>query len=98
MPLIEGQSDYIDSPIFRSASDSIKENQFSIKSITDECDADFTWTTVDNNPLAIRFINNSTGLFYWVNWSFGDGQSSAVYDPVHFYSVPGVYQVSPPLS
>ena len=58
MPLIEGQSDYIDSPIFRSASDSIQENRLSIKSVTDECDADFTWTTVDNNPLAIRFINN----------------------------------------
>ena len=93
MPIVESQLVYNKSIGYSSSFDSIKQDQFPPKSITDDCHADFTWESVDNNPLAIRFVNNSTGLFYWVNWSFGDGQSSAVYDPVHFYSVPGVYQV-----
>ena len=68
-------------------------NVSSYKSTNEDCQAEYTWQAVENNPLAIRFVNNSTGLYYWVNWDFGDGQYSAVHDPVHFYSTSGIYEV-----
>ena len=68
-------------------------NVSSYKSTNEDCQAEYTWQAVENNPLAIRFVNNSTGLYYWVNWDFGDGQYSAVHDPVHFYATSGIYEV-----
>ncbi|MFL5752871.1 MAG: PKD domain-containing protein [Bacteroidia bacterium] len=46
-------------------------------------------------PLSVFFTDNSlhgTPLSYL--WNFGDGQSSALADPVHIYSDSGVYNVS----
>jgi len=45
------------------------------------------------NPLEVQFANSSTDATSFV-WDFGDGNSSALSDPIHTYLVPGVYEVS----
>lgn len=44
-------------------------------------------------PFAVHFTNQTiNGISYF--WNFGDGDSSAVFNPVHIYSSPGNYIVS----
>jgi PKD repeat protein len=45
-------------------------------------------------PLAVSFTDRSTGDPTTYRWDFGDGTSSTLKNPVHTYSVPGVYSVS----
>jgi PKD repeat protein len=51
--------------------------------------------TLGRVPLHVQFTNTSTGtgITNW-NWDFGDGYGSPLPDPVHFYSLPGIYNVS----
>jgi len=51
-------------------------------------------TTIGSSPLAIQFTDTSsyTAPATW-NWSFGDGTYSSSPNPVHSYSVNGVYNV-----
>ncbi len=44
-------------------------------------------------PLIVNFTNNSTGIIT-VNWDFGDGTFASMDNPSHFYSTPGIYNVS----
>ena len=47
-------------------------------------------------PWTIQFVDSSTGtapIVAW-NWSFGDGTSSGVQNPLHFYVNPGNYFVN----
>jgi PKD repeat protein len=46
------------------------------------------------NPLAVHFINISVGVNGPWNWLFGDGTTSTLFDPIHVYSVAGLYQVT----
>jgi PKD repeat protein len=43
--------------------------------------------------LATTFNNSSTGSSLTYNWTFGDGYSSSLMNPVHTYSSPGTYTV-----
>ena len=45
-------------------------------------------------PLAVQFTDRSEGSPESWLWSFGDGESSAMQNPVHVYQVPGMYTVS----
>ena len=55
------------------------------------CNADF-FAYVDTNATGIvYFSNNSTGNFTNAYWSFGDGNSSTLFNPVHTYSQQGTY-------
>ena len=45
-------------------------------------------------PLTVQFNDLSTGSPTNWNWSFGDGSTSLVQNPVHVYSRPGDYTVS----
>jgi PKD repeat protein len=50
--------------------------------------------TTGAKPLAVQFIDTSTnGPAKWF-WSFGDGSTSAESDPVHLYTIDGVYTVT----
>jgi PKD repeat protein len=57
--------------------------------------ADFSGAPVQGYaPLEVTFTDRSTNVpLYW-SWSFGDGQSSSVKNPVHIYQSPGIYTVS----
>jgi PKD repeat protein len=57
--------------------------------------AQFTASTTSGiAPLALNFINSSTGSITNNWWSFGDNTTSTVQSPSHTYSTPGVYTVS----
>ncbi len=43
-------------------------------------------------PLVVNFTNTST-ISNTISWDFGDGTSSQLANPSHFYSYPGVYNV-----
>ena len=64
------------------------------------CKADFTWEELrcaDSLAPCIRtyrFIDLSVGESMKWYWSFGDGDSSALQNPVHMYEKDGVYEVS----
>ncbi|HVN73244.1 MAG TPA: lectin like domain-containing protein, partial [Methanoregula sp.] len=45
-------------------------------------------------PLAVRFIDTSTGSPSSWNWSFGEGSFSTVRNPSFTYATPGTYTVS----
>jgi PGF-pre-PGF domain-containing protein len=45
-------------------------------------------------PLTVTFTDSSTRNPTSWNWSFGDGGSSTLKDPVHTYTAPGTYTVS----
>jgi len=45
-------------------------------------------------PLTIAYTNESLGSPNLYYWNFGDGTTSTVRDPVHTYTIPGVYSVS----
>jgi len=45
-------------------------------------------------PLEVAFTSLATGGFETFAWTFGDGGTSTEANPVHTYTVPGVYDVS----
>ena len=51
-------------------------------------------STSGRSPLTVAFIDSSRGSVVSWSWSFGDGDSSAVQNPSHTYSDPGIYSVS----
>ncbi len=51
-------------------------------------------TTSGTAPLALNFLNTSTGTITTYAWTFGDGGTSSVQSPAHVYSLAGVYTVS----
>ncbi len=57
--------------------------------------AEFTGTPTSGiAPISISFENLSTGDFDTFTWDFGDGNTSAIENPTHTYSEPGIYTVS----
>ncbi len=57
--------------------------------------ASFTASTTSGTaPLALNFINGSTGTISAYAWSFGDGTASGAPSPTKMYGVPGAYTVS----
>ena len=50
-------------------------------------------TTSGAAPLAMNFINESTGSIQSHSWTFGDGTSSTAANPSKLYSAAGVYSV-----
>ncbi|MBN2611469.1 MAG: PKD domain-containing protein [Bacteroidales bacterium] len=69
--------------------------------VPDECKADFEVIYPDcyENDIAdcitnhVAFLDKSTGKVNQWFWDFGDGDTSTVQNPVHFYKTPGVYNV-----
>jgi PKD repeat protein len=56
--------------------------------------AAFTGTpTSGTAPLTVTFTDQTGGAISWV-WSFGDGTTSTLQNPVHTYTAPGTYPVS----
>ena len=56
--------------------------------------ANFSASTVlGPAPLALNFINTSTGTITSYAWTFGDGTTSTVANPTKVYSTPGSYTV-----
>lgn len=47
-------------------------------------------------PLSIQFTNTSTGVnpSNSINWTFGDGNGTSVYDPSNTFNQPGTYTVT----
>ncbi|MEJ5312349.1 MAG: Ig-like domain-containing protein [Anaerolineae bacterium] len=45
-------------------------------------------------PLNVAFTDQSTGSVATWEWNFGDNATSTLRNPVHTYSIPGVYTVS----
>lgn len=46
---------------------------------------------------SVSFINTSqltNGFISDINWDFGDGNSSSLSDPIHYYAAPGTYNVT----
>ena len=57
--------------------------------------ADFTVSAdAGHAPLALNFVNSSTGDITSYSWVFGDGAASRVANPAHVYAAPGTYSVS----
>ncbi len=50
--------------------------------------------TFGKAPLTVIFTDSSTGIITSWLWDFGDGQTSALQNPSHQYSLKGVYSVS----
>ncbi len=50
--------------------------------------------TMGAAPLAINFLNSSTGTITSYAWTFGDGGTSTLAAPSHSYAAAGVYTVS----
>lgn len=58
-------------------------------------DADFIGLpTSGPSPLQVSFQNTSRGTVDTFEWDFGDGESTAIENPIHAYVMPGVYTVS----
>ncbi|HNY01074.1 MAG TPA: PKD domain-containing protein [Bacteroidales bacterium] len=76
--------------ILQLAADSITFGYSSLWNLgIDQPEAVFT-TQVSGDTLTTH--NLSTGSGRW-RWDFGDGQTSALFEPVHVYAAPGVYSV-----
>jgi len=57
--------------------------------------ASFTISASDSYvPMTVVFGDTSTNSPYAWNWSFGDGNLSALQNPTHIYTVPGSYTVT----
>jgi PKD repeat protein len=57
--------------------------------------ADFSAAPVSGKvPLKVAFTDKSTGIVTWRKWSFGDGASSTIANPVYKYTKAGRYTVS----
>ncbi len=50
--------------------------------------------TIGVRPLAVSFSNTSLGEYTESKWDFGDGQTSALEDPLHLYFATGSYTVT----
>jgi PKD repeat protein len=59
-----------------------------VATVTDT--ADFSFST---NDLAVNFTDLTPRATSWA-WSFGDGNTSSIQNPAHFYRAAGVYNVS----
>jgi subtilisin family serine protease len=58
-------------------------------------DARFTASPIKGPaPLSVRFTDVSTGAPIAWDWTFGDGATSSVHNPVHIYRNPGLYTVA----
>jgi len=55
------------------------------------CNADFTAYVDTTTAGMVYFSNSSTGNFTNAYWSFGDGNSSTLLNPVHTYTQQGTY-------
>jgi len=44
-------------------------------------------------PLRVEFTNQSVNSIEW-DWDFGDGETSFLQNPVHYYTQPGTYSVT----
>jgi PKD repeat protein len=64
---------------------------FSICYTVAPCNADFTYQ--QSGYQTIAFTDQSSGSPVYWNWSFGDGNSSTLENPVHTYASNGYYQV-----
>ncbi len=51
-------------------------------------------TTVGDAPITVQFFDSSSSTSTEWLWTFGDGSSSTLQNPVHQYSSPGAYDVS----
>lgn len=69
--------------------DSIKKEAY-IKVVTPFADFTINDSTSNCPPLIVNFTNLSRNAF-GIIWDFGDGTTSQLNDPVHFYSFPGTY-------
>ena len=58
-----------------------------------DCDAKYVATPDPQNPMTLRFEDQSTGQISLWQWSFGDGATSTQQNPVHTYSEGGTYFV-----
>ncbi len=57
--------------------------------------AQFTASTTSGPaPLALNFLNTSTGAITNYAWGFGDGTTSTAQAPIHVYSAAGIYTVT----
>jgi len=56
--------------------------------------ADQTLKYLPDGKVKFEFIPDGDTTGYLYNWSFGDGDSSDVSNPIHNYSAPGFYTVS----
>jgi gliding motility-associated-like protein len=54
--------------------------------------AQFTGPTEGCAPDSVQFVDESVGGMQW-NWTFGDGSSSTVESPGHYYPNAGTYQI-----
>ena len=54
------------------------------------CQAYFSYT-VDTTTNTVNFTNLSQGGYTYVNWNFGDGNTSTASNPVHIYQTAGTY-------
>ncbi|MFC2116987.1 PKD domain-containing protein, partial [Bacteroidota bacterium] len=60
---------------------------------TGNCNADFGFVA-DTDPLTILFTDASESDARAWHWTFGDGTTSRLQNPVHTYKFPGTYKVS----
>jgi PKD repeat protein len=58
-----------------------------------DCHAAFTASPDALNPMIIDFLDQSTGQINHWQWSFGDGATSTLQNPVHTYAAGGTYFV-----
>ncbi len=61
---------------------------------TSSCQAAFSSVLDSNTVNAVIFTDQSTGNINAWNWSFGDGATSSLQNPVHTYSTAGTYNVT----
>jgi PKD repeat protein/predicted glutamine amidotransferase len=45
-------------------------------------------------PLTVQFNEECTGRITSYNWNFGDGENSTDQNPIHTYTIPGMYTVT----
>ena len=55
--------------------------------------ADFVYYQFPEDPLKIKFIDNSTGNIVAWKWDFDDGTTSSLQNPVHIFPEEGTYTV-----
>ncbi|MCX6304866.1 MAG: PKD domain-containing protein [Bacteroidetes bacterium] len=60
---------------------------------TTSCHAGFSANPEPLQPMVIHFQDQSTGQITLWQWSFGDGSSTTVQNPVHTYATAGTYFV-----
>lgn len=58
-----------------------------------DCEAYFTYSVVEGNPMAIQFWDGSSASLVTYYWEFGDNTTSNDQNPQHLYQEPGIYDV-----